>query len=352
MNLNQKLLDTVLKTQTEMIQVSRDHYEKDILPILNKTRVQLVKELTKQSVENPERARILFAQTNSLINNAYEQLSEVDRNKRIQVAKLTSERMTNMLNAEVPKIAKVLSLERLERIADRTVFGSEGSKHTAGYWWKRQAKYLQNKYSSEVSGLIASDTSYSEIVRTIRGTRENNYVDGIMNATYRQAKALARSSVLSVNNQARLDVYEANQDIIKGIQWNASLDGRTTMICISLDGKIWTLPDYEPVDHSFGFPGATAHFACRSTQITILKSYEEITGIKRKRIDEAGKKSEFRGAVPKDASWSGFMRRQDADFQDKVLGKTRGKLYRQGKLSLDDLINKDFEPVNIKDLEV
>jgi hypothetical protein len=46
------------------------------------------------------------------------------------------------------------------------------------------------------------------------------------------------------------------------------------------------------------------------------------------------------------------MRRQDADFQDKVLGKTRGKLYRQGKLSLDDLINKDFEPVNIKDLEV
>jgi hypothetical protein len=335
-----------------MIQVSRDHYENDILPILNKTRVQLVKELNRPAVENMARRELLYRQTDELINAAYQQLAEVDRAKRIEVARFTSDRITNTLNDEVPTIAKTLSLERLIRIADRTVFGSEGNKHTAGYWWRRQEKYLQELYKNTVDGLIAADTSYSEIVRAIRGTRENRYTDGIMNATYRQAKALARSSVINVNNQARLDVYESNRDLVKGVFWNATFDSRTTQICISLDGKAWTIPDYEPINHSFGFPGATAHFACRSTQVTILKSYEELNGINQEKVKNAGKQSQFTGREPQDMSWKTFMAKQPASFQDKVLGKTRGKLYREGKINLDDLINKDFEPVKIKDLDV
>jgi hypothetical protein len=62
------------------------------------------------------------------------------------------------------------------------------------------------------------------------------------------------------------------------VQWVSTLDSRTTEICIALDGLQWTLPDYEPIGHKVDFPGAIAHWGCRSTQIAVVKSWEELGG--------------------------------------------------------------------------
>lgn len=321
MNFNQKLLDSTLKIQTEMIQASRSHYEKNILPLLEDTRRQLVKELDNLTDTNKSRITSLFKQTDALISDYYKQIGKVDRDERIKAARYTVEKTIKTFNDEVPTIAKSLDLKRISRIADNTLFGSETNKRAAGVWWQKQEDYLKEAYQTEIRKMIAADTPISKMVQAIRGTRRNKYTDGIMNITYKQAKALARSSIINVSNQARLDVYAENSDIIKGIMWSSTLDGRTTPICIALDGKQWTIPKYEPVNHSFDFPGATAHFACRSTQITITKSYDELKGNSKKKVKEAGKISSFTGRVPQEKSYSTFLREQGADFQDSVLGK-------------------------------
>jgi len=353
MNLNQELLDTVLKTQTEMLRISRTHYEKEILPILEDTRRELVNRLSvlqnKNNAEQIEVARTLFLQTDELINDYYSKIGEVNVNRVLDSAKITQEQINDIFNKDV-QIARVLSVSKLEKLATDTVFGSEINKHSAGFWWKRQSKYLQKNYRKKVSGLIASESDYKTIIKAIRGTAKNKYTDGIMNITYSQAKALARSSVINVSNATRREYYASNQDVIKGIKWISTLDNRTSIICASLDGLVWTLPDYKPEGHGFSYPGDTAHFNCRSTQVPVLRSYEEIlsTG-KKQEIKEAGLRSSYTGAVPQDLSYSTFLKKQGAEFQNEVLGIQRAELFRKGT-DIKDLINKDFEVIPLREL--
>ena len=54
-----------------------------------------------------------------------------------------------------------------------------------------------------------------------------------------------------------------------------------------------------------------------------------------------GRKKELTGTYPGKTSYQRFLERQDASFQDSYLGKTKGKLFRSGKLTLKDFT--DFE---------
>lgn len=360
MSLNDKILNSVLRVQTEMLQLSRSHYEDDILPLLNKVRVDLAKSLQEVGMNDlkkmSERSRVirlkeLFQQTDELINRYYTDIVQANANTTVEAGRYTVDLLDKRFNKVLGDgMIRAISLKRIEKIASGVVFGSEGNKHTAGFWWKRQSAYLRKSYQNKVSRLIAADEPIDKIISAIRGTRKANFTDGIMNVTYNQARALVRSSIINTSNAARVDMYKANDDVIKGMIWDATLDGRTTDICIALDGKKWD-NEGNPVGHDFPYPGPTAHFACRSTQVPWIKSYSELTGIKKDIAEKEGLRSSMQGAVPRSKKYSQFLREQDADFQDKVLGRERGKLFREGKLKVEELINKDFEKRTIKQLK-
>ena len=103
----------------------------------------------------------------------------------------------------------------------------------------------------------------------------------------RDAEALVRTAVQTTANQAKIDTLEANKDVVKGLEWVSTLDKRTTLICISLDGLKWyyTKDGLKPVGHSKRFPGPTAHWRCRSTQAPVTKSFAEMAGVTRKRLE-------------------------------------------------------------------
>jgi len=46
------------------------------------------------------------------------------------------------------------------------------------------------------------------------------------------------------------------------------------------------------------------------------------------------------GVVPAKTTYNQFLKRQSAGFQNDVLGKTKGKLFRQGKLSVDEFVDR------------
>jgi len=121
---------------------------------------------------------------------------------------------------------------------------------------------------------VAEGRTIDELVRALRGTRRAGFADGILQIGRRDAEAVVRTAVQHVTNRARDDVFEANSDIISGIQWVATLDGRTTPICRDRDGKV-TMFNGLPLPEGFlqlEPPSARppAHIGCRSIVVAIF----------------------------------------------------------------------------------
>jgi len=80
-----------------------------------------------------------------------------------------------------------------------------------------------------------------------------------INIARRQGEALVRTVVNSAANVGRVATMIENKDLLKGYEWVAKLDDRTTDICNDRDGNIY--------EFKAGSPLPPAHWNCRS-QIT------------------------------------------------------------------------------------
>lgn len=188
---------------------------------------------------------------------------------------------------------------------------------------------------------FAEGQTTEEVVRIIRGTRKNKYTDGITQQSRRTAAAAVRTAMNHTSNIARQETYSENADIIKGVQWVATLDGRTTRICASRDGKVY------PVDAG---PRPPAHIGCRSTTTPIVKSWKEL-GIKLKQAPE-GTRASMNGQVPASTTYEDFLRKQDIGFQDEFLGQKAGILFRKGKLPLSKFVDRRGNDLTLDQLQV
>lgn len=221
-------------------------------------------------------------------------------------------------------------------------------------------------------------SSTDDIIRRVRGTRANHFKDGILRTSRNHAEALTRTALNHAANAARDEMWEANADIITGLRWIATLDGRTTAVCRARDGQI-----FKPKSG----PRPPAHWNCRSTMSPILDGVAIVgnrprvidTRTRRRReIDfrqeakaEAGKSwagmsekdrrsliaakrnawaDEAIGRVPAATTYEDWLRRQGKGFQDEVLGKTKAQLFRDGGAKLTDFVDKSGRELTLQEL--
>lgn len=137
--------------------------------------------------------------------------------------------------ATIPSQQTMLSLSR-----DLLIEGAASSD-----WWQTQERALQDRFERAMRRGVMVGETLPQLIDRIRGTRANNFSDGIMKISANQARNLIRSSLTGVVNEGRLELYRQNSDVISRIQWSAVLDSRTTEICIALNGLTWTNPDGE-----------------------------------------------------------------------------------------------------------
>lgn len=208
--------------------------------------------------------------------------------------------------------------------------------------------------------------------------------------TRRNAEAIARTAVNHVSNKAREAVWEANSDIIDGLRWTATLDGRTSPICQSRDGEIVPFGENEfPGEELLNPPGARppAHFNCRSVMVPIIDGETAIgdrpfvrsrkrpeqrladfrasamakAGPKWKTMTAAQRRAAIAverkawaakniGRVPAKMTYEQWLRKQPRQFQDEVLGREKGKLFRQG-MSLDKFVDKSGKTLGVQALK-
>jgi len=325
-----------------------------------------------------KRLRKLLEVTKETIRASYTDIKATHSTGMVQLARAEAEWFIKTAESEVGVnlLTKELSTQQMNAIASDVLIQGAPSKE----WWGRQAGDLQQKFTDKIRvGMVQGKTT-AEIVRTVRGTRETAFRDGIMETSRRQADALVRTSVQAVANEARGKLYEENQDIIKGLTLLATLDGRTTIRCIALNGLSWSLPDYKPMGHSKPWPGyCPLHWNCRSTMTAVFKSFAELAkpgavpteaggrsnaqAIFERNLRESGMSEEkiakaliqykdrLDGEVPKELRFGDWLKGKDTAFQNDLLGKGRAQLWRDGKIGLVDLINQDARPLSLAELK-
>ena len=187
----------------------------------------------------------------------------------------------------------------------------------------------------------------SQIAARVSGTTTTA---GVMDTARAGARVLVHSSVMSVANAARLATYKENDDAIKGYEQLSTLDGHTTDICIAYSGAQWDL-DFKPINGTT-LPfngGCPRHWGCRSIIVPILKTFKEL-GIDIPEPPVGTRASNF-GEVPADMSFDAFLRRRTKEQQDEQLGSGRAQLWRDGKITLRQLLDMKGNPLTLAQLE-
>jgi hypothetical protein len=317
--------------------------QKKVLAILTQMQKELRLKLMGDLTDfGKARVNALLKQCNEIIAQGYNAIQgELDFTALADhVATTTAGQFTKIgLEATLPTVAAMKSL------VNGSIFGAPSSA-----WWSRQSDDLQFKFGNAVRQGVAQGESMQDIIRRVFGSKRLG-TQGIgfpAETLRRNASALVHSSVMQIAADARMAVFQANADILKGVRFLATLDSHTSLRCIALSGAEWDLSG-NPIKGNFPFQSPPLHFNCRSVLTAITKSYAELG---RPDIPEVpkGTRASDEGQIPADTTFTSFLGRKTVAEQNEMLGVGRADLWRKGTITLSDLLNFNGNPLTLRQL--
>jgi SPP1 gp7 family putative phage head morphogenesis protein len=275
---------------------------------------------------------------------------------------------------------------RVRTIFNTLPFGGAGEQHLLKDW----AAGLERSTYQRIVGQIRLGMTYEEgipeMTRRLRGTsvgyKRAGYelVDGkkvggrlvhdfrggvFQKATTKQAEAIVRTAVTFISSKSHLETFRANKGALLGVQYSATLDDRTTDICLSLDGTIWALDSPKIV-----VPGDTTHVGCRSTLVPVpdyekfglepppdgYRKARDLSGLEPADLKKKITTRRGEGLLGRQTTVSSkrtaedWFRDQPAWIQNRQIGKGKAELFRDGRISLKDLVREDNSRVSLREL--
>ena len=354
-SVNDKILDEITGYSVDLQRLESSVKIK-IRKELKKLEQSLVKELNaskllkaKRTQTKVKRLKALLKQTEETIVSTYKTIAKDHTTILTGVAALAEKQVVKAINTavkfEVSTVA--MSKQMLKAIASDTLI--EGAPSSE--WWSRRSKAFQARFSDTIrQGMMRGDDT-GTITRALIGTAKNKFKDGALQANRRSAEALVRTSIQSVANESRISTYADNDDLVKEIEWVSTLDAKTSQICMTLDGKKWKNPNMKPVGHNITFPGATAHWGCRSTTVGVTKSWKELGAKGKFKEFPESTRASMDGQVSEKLSYEGWLKTKPTEFQREVLGKKKHKLWQEGKLSFTDMVDQSGNALTLEQLE-
>lgn len=163
--------------------------------------------------------------------------------------------------------------------------------------------------------------------------------------TRHQSRAIVRTALTQMTTAASSRVYESNRDILRGYQYVATLDSRTTPICARHDGRTFSFDaDYTPMP--------PLHWNCRSVTVPITKRFSEVSDGVIRRSPTDAQRAAINGPVNNRETYGEWLFRQSREVQLRHLGDPgRVSLFRQGNLTLTQFSTPDGELLSIERLE-
>jgi len=177
----------------------------------------------------------------------------------------------------------------------------------------------------------------SVTIKDVIGTRAQSYRDGLMGQLRNFGHEVVGSVIQFAANRTNMGFMDKFQDYVTGYMWVSILDGKTSGICRSLDGQVF--------DFGAG-PMPPAHPNCRSHITAVFRSgVKFLEGLTRKATS---------GSIDAGVTYYSWLKKQPAAFQDSALGKTRGKLFRNGGVSAEEFarlnVGRNYEQLTLEQL--
>jgi hypothetical protein len=232
-------------------------------------------------------------------------------------------------------------------------------------WWTKFRSDAMYEFLRRMRIGISQRESVNDLIKRIRGSREYGYHDGLITRIRKYVESFVRTSVMSVINDTRLKVFGENRDLFRGIQWRTLLDFRVCPMCRPRDGAIWDI-DGSPVNEvakKFPFRTPPIHFNDRCILLPIMASWESLVskrGGNAKIAQVLDKMSErtrssMDGEVPDTLTFTEWLRIKDESDPSRVevmLGKSRYKLWKSGRMSLDDFLDDRGRVLRLEELNL
>jgi SPP1 gp7 family putative phage head morphogenesis protein len=345
-NVATQIADKLAEHQVELLRVAASK-TKAVYALLGRLEARLVRLLAGKDLTGARRDRInrVLATAREESAAAYADIKVLHAQQLGRLVAAEVDIVDNVVNDVVSfdLFSSVLSQSALDSLVTNTlVMGAPSAE-----WWARQAGDTAFRFAAEMRQGIAAGETNSELTTRVTGGKD---VKGIMEVSRRNAEALVRTSVLQASNDARLAAYKKNADVLRGVQQLSTLDDRTTDICIAYDGATWNL-DGDPIDDTtLPFNGGPPrHWNCRSVLIPLTKSWQEM-GIKARELS-GGKRASMDGEVATDTKFADWLGRKSVAEQNRILGTGKAELWRDGKISLSNLLDQRGNPLSLEQLQ-
>lgn len=217
--------------------------------------------------------------------------------------------------------------------------------------WRNLSESVRKKALYAVREGISQGLTTAQIVSGIRGQRVKQpsgkfeYVGGIV----AQAKNEIEASVRTIRSHVSSIVYKETFSAL-GFEYMkdvSTLDGRTSLVCISRDGRV------QPINNMVYVP---YHFRCRTIQVGCDRD-GKIDGLRPFVADTRSVKNipkderkDIIGQVDANTKYPEWFAKQDEVFQQEVLGKTKFELYKDGAFPITKFTDPLSKPYTIAEL--
>lgn len=246
-----------------------------------------------------------YAQLRTLLQDDFRGLAEAEAEFRNRLLK----------NAQkVQGVSGAVASVQLSGLTAAQALAVAEAKPMAGKLMKAWVDDMAANHVAAVEQAIKiSFTEGESLQKMISRVRE---VSGL---NRRGAEAIVRTANTHIASAVSQETYRLNKKVLKGWQFMATLDSRTTLECAGLDGSIY------PIGKG---PFPPRHIRCRSTDMPVLLGME---------------------ALPR-VTYVAWLKRQSKEVQDDILGATRGKLFRSGKFTVDRFTDSKGKTLTLKQL--
>lgn len=391
---NEQIFDAAVRRQVNLQRFSKQEARK-FIKTLNEADRELAKAITKRAgglaandfttkrwqAMRTEIGRIRRSALRSIGKDLTEDLADLAVLEADFAAASLSRAVPVELNFATPAPAQ------LRAIATERAFGGAEVARTVTEWFVDLEQADTGRIMGQIQAGIAQGETMPQIQRR---------VSQVTDLTRQNAEAITRTGINGVSNAAREEFFRENDDVILGLRWTSTLDGRTSAICRARDGHFAPVGEGSnenlPEPRIAGTPTRPpAHVGCRSLMVAVLDSdgvadkmperptVRDARTRRQREIDfrkeakaSVGKKEWSRmsrdernelirarrrewarenvGMVPGETTYDEWLRRQDKEFQNEVLGPTKAKKFREGT-RMDQFVDHSGRELTIDELE-
>lgn len=376
---NEMVLDAIVRHQIYLLRLDGT-YRNHVLDLLNKSEEDLARLLREElpklgagtAPRQLQRAEAIFRTIESVRRPVWTDIDGYLRSEFTALTLAQPEFMATVYQTVSPVVISMAlpAPELLEALVQTQPFA--GKDLTT--WMDGLRRTDVERISEAIRmGMLQGETT-DNIVRRVLGTRQFGGRDGITIRTRRDARTLVRTGTIAFSNMANRLFYQANSDIFSEEQFVATLDSRTTQVCMSLDGNTYPIGvgPIPPVHFNcrsirvafFGKDFITTRPFKTSTERSLVRQYASANNLgtvssraalprgHRGAFDTwaRGEVRRLTGNVPSRVTYTDFLRRQSVAFQNETLGVSRGVLFRKGGLRLDQFVEPDGTPYTLREL--